>query len=94
MTTELMTTQTRTCTIYELEDNLAALVNTIDLVEDESARQLILDEIGTALRQTREKHDAVVAFLRHCDLQKKFADAEIKRLQRRKGIHRPRPRGD
>jgi ribosomal 50S subunit-associated protein YjgA (DUF615 family) len=86
MTTELVKTPTRTCTIYELEDNLAALVNTIDQVEDESARQLILDEIGTALRQTKEKRDAVVAFLRHCELQQKFADAEIERIERRKAF--------
>jgi len=86
MTTELVKTQTRTCTIYELEDNLAALVNTIDLVEDESARQLILDQIGTALRQTREERDAVVAFLRHCELQQTFADAEIERIERRKAF--------
>ena len=86
MTTELVKAQAKTCTLYELEDNLAALVNTIDLVEDESVRQLILDEIGTALRQTREKRDAVVAFLRHCEQQQKFADAEIERIERRKAF--------
>jgi hypothetical protein len=39
-----------TCTLYELEDNLQALVNSIDLAEDPSARESILEEIGQALR--------------------------------------------
>jgi Gp157 protein len=86
MTTELVKPQVANCTIYEHEDHLAALVNTIDLVEGEGARQQILEDIGTALRQTKEKRDAVVAFLRHCELQQKFADAEIERIQRRKAF--------
>jgi hypothetical protein len=61
-------------------------VNTIDLTEDASDRQLILEEIGQALRRTKEKRDAVVAFLRHCELQQKFADSEIERIQKRKAF--------
>jgi hypothetical protein len=45
-----------------------------------------LDEIGEALRRTKEKRDSVVAFLRHCELQQKFADAEIERLEKRKAF--------
>jgi hypothetical protein len=86
MATELVKSQTKNCTIYELEDQLAAIVNTIDLVDDENQRQLILDEIGQALRKTREKRDAVVAFLRHCELQQKFADSEIERIEKRKAF--------
>lgn len=71
-------------TLYELEDNLQALVNSIDLAEEPSARESILKEIGQALRKTSEKRDAVVAFLRHCEMQRRFADAEIDRIQRRK----------
>ena len=77
---------TKSCTIYELEDNLAALVNSVDLVGDENARLMILEEIGAALKQTREKRDAVVAFLRHCEMQQRFADLEIERIQKRKAF--------
>ena len=72
------------CTLYELEDNLQALVNSIDLTEEPSARESILEDIGQALRKTAEKRDAVVAFLRHCEMQRRFADAEIDRIQKRK----------
>jgi Siphovirus Gp157 len=74
------------CTLYELEDNLQALVNSIDLAEDPTSREAILEEIGQAFRKTREKRDAVVAFLRHCELQQEFADDEIARIQKRKAF--------
>ena len=73
-------------TLYELEDTLQALVNSIDLAEEPSAREAILDDIGQSLRRTKEKRDAVVAFLRHCEVQQKFADSEIDRIQRRKAF--------
>ena len=72
------------CTLYELEDNLQALVNSIDLAEEPSARESILEEIGHALRRTTEKRDAVVQFLRHCEVQRRFADTEIERIEKRK----------
>jgi Siphovirus Gp157 len=74
----------QSCTLYDLEDTLQAWVNTIALAEEPAARQAILDEIGQALKKTKEKRDAVVAFLHHCEQQQKFADAEIERLQKRK----------
>ena len=76
--------QPKNCTLYELEDHLLALVNSIDLAEAPSARESILEELGESLRRTREKRDAVVAFLRHCEAQVKFADAEIQRIEKRK----------
>ena len=72
------------CTLYELEDNLQALVDSIDLAEDPAARESIFEEIGRALQRTADKRDAVVAFLRHCQSQLRFADAEIERIQKRK----------
>jgi len=72
------------CTLYELEDNLQALVNSIELAEEPSARESILEEIGHALRRTAEKRDGVVQFLRHCEVQRKFADTEIERIEKRK----------
>ena len=83
MVTQLVPRPT-SCTLYELEDNLQALVNSIDLAEDPSARESILEDIGQALRKTAEKRDSVVAFLRHCEMQRRFADAEIDRIQKRK----------
>ena len=74
------------CTLYELEENLQALVNSIDLAEEPSARESILEEIGHAIRRTREKRDAVVGFLRQCEWQQNFADAEIERIQKRKAF--------
>jgi len=46
MTSEVVNTQPNNCTLYELEDNLAAFVHTVDLAPDEPTRQLVLDEIG------------------------------------------------
>src|SRR5579863_4471014 len=86
MDTALATTRSNQLTLYEIEDTLEALANTIDLAEDASDRQLILDEIGQALRRTKEKRDAVVAFLRHCELQQKFAESEIERIEKRKAF--------
>jgi hypothetical protein len=84
MANELVTTQAHSCTLYDLEDSLQALANSIALAEDQSAREIILGEIGEALRKTRDKRDAVVAFVRHCELQQQFANAEIERIEKRK----------
>src|SRR5579864_7173286 len=84
MTSEVVNTQPNNCTLYELEDNLAAFVHTVDLAPDEPTRQLVLDEIGQALRHVKDKRDAVVAFLRHCEQQQRFAEAEIGRIEKRK----------
>jgi hypothetical protein len=87
MTKELVPAPSHRCTLYEVEDTLQALVNTMDLVEA-SDRQAILEEIGQALCRSKEKRDGVVAFLRHCELQQKFADAEIERIEKRKAFIR------
>ena len=86
MANALIKSPINSCTLYEREDHLEALANSIAMAEDEPTRQLILDEIGEALRRTKEKRDSVVAFLRHCALQQKFADAEIERLEKRKAF--------
>jgi hypothetical protein len=84
MAAALITPQGASCTLYKREHQLQALVSSIDLAEEPSAREAILEEIGHALRRTAEKRDAVVAFLRHCELQQKFADQEIERIEKRK----------
>ena len=84
MTSELVRTQANNCTLYEMEDTLAAFTNTIDLAQDDATRQLVLDELGQALRKAKDKRDGVVAFLRHCEQQQAFAEAEMERIERRK----------
>jgi len=84
MLTELVPIQKTGLTLYEIEDNLAALANTFEVVEEAEAKQLILDEIGQALRRVKDKRDAVVGFLRHCEAQQNFADQEIERLKIRR----------
>jgi hypothetical protein len=84
MSTEVIPAAKPVLTLYELEDDLAALANTFEMVEEAEARQMILDEIGRALRQAKEKRDALVGFLRHCDAQQSFADQEIERIKARR----------
>jgi Siphovirus Gp157 len=86
MANDLVKSPRNACTLYELEDDLQALANTIALAEDEPTRQIILEEIGQALRKTKDKRDALVAFLKHCEQQRKFADAEINRIEKRKAF--------
>src|SRR5579863_9533753 len=86
MTSEIVKVQTNSCTLYDREESLAAFVETLDLAPDEPTRQLVLEDIGQALRKAKDKRDAVVAFLRHCAQQKEFADREIERIERRKGL--------
>jgi len=77
---------TTPCTLYELEENLEAWAHSIDPAEEPSVRESILEQIGQTLRRAKEKRDAVVAFLRHCESQQKFADAEIDRIEKRKAF--------
>jgi len=84
MATDIAVRPATACSLYAIEDTLAALVNSIDLCESPEDRKSILAEIAEALRSAREKRDRVVAFLRHCADQEKFADDEIARLEARK----------
>ena len=86
MATEVALASARNCTLYDVEDNLVAFANRIDSPSDDPARQQLLDEIGHAIRTAREKRDAVAAFLHQCDQQLKFADAEVKRIEKRKAV--------
>lgn len=67
-------------TLYDLEENLVALLDTSEMVEDEDQRLEILDEIARADAQAIEKRDNLIHFLRHLDFQQANIDAEIKRL--------------
>lgn len=84
MATELVATPKTSVTLYEIEDDLAALANTVDVVGGEEIKQILLEQIGCALWLAKEKRDAVAAFLRHCEAQQKFADQEIERIRDRR----------
>lgn len=71
-------------TLYALEDNLLALLETAEggiAPEQEAA---FVAEFGKALAATKDKRDSVGAFLAHCDAMMATADAEIERLAARK----------
>ena len=73
-------------TLYEVEDNLQALANSIAAAEEPTEREAILAQIAQALETTKEKRDRVAAFLRHCEFQKRFADEEVERIEKRKAF--------
>jgi hypothetical protein len=74
-------------TLYELEDDLAALVETQEAggvpVELEAEIQLRVQE---ALTGAVEKRDRMAQFLAHLEGQQELAQAEIRRLQERKRV--------
>jgi hypothetical protein len=70
-------------TLYAIEDQLAALVETLDLVPADREDELVA-RIGDALLYAVDKRDSMGRFLAHVDSQIGFADAEIQRLQERK----------
>ena len=71
-------------TLDTIEEQLAALVDTLDIVPADQEDEL-LALIGEALIHAVDKRDSMGRFLAHVDAQIDFADAEIKRLQERKG---------
>lgn len=69
--------------LYEIEQDLAALLDTEALVTEEQEAEFRGD-LAVALEASVEKRDRVGQFLRHCDMQAANCDTEIKRLQERK----------
>ncbi|MCC6591627.1 MAG: siphovirus Gp157 family protein [Bryobacterales bacterium] len=67
-------------TLYDLESNLVALMDTEDIVPAEQQAEFEAEFIE-ALAKTVEKRDRVGQFLVHCEGQQATIDAEIKRLQ-------------
>lgn len=71
-------------TLYEIEDNLAALVETLPIVEESGdAEQLltIFDDLAQASDAALVKRRNTVAFLRHLDMQQEAIGVEISRLR-------------
>ncbi len=68
-------------TLYALEENLVALLDTVDMVEDPAQQEAIARDIVAAHLAAVEKRDKVAQFIAHCEIQQAGIDAEIKRLQ-------------
>ena len=69
--------------LYLIEDQLAALIETAELVSPEQEQEFRL-EFQTALTAAVEKRDRVGQFLAHLEQQIGFARFEIDRLRQRK----------
>jgi hypothetical protein len=69
--------------LFLIEDQLAALIETAELVSPEQEQEFRL-EFQTALTAAVEKRDRVGQFLAHLEQQIDFARFEIDRLRQRK----------
>jgi hypothetical protein len=69
--------------LYAIEDQLAALIETAELVSPEQEREF-RTEFQTALNAAVDKRDKVGQFLTHLERQIDFARFEIDRLRQRK----------
>ena len=69
--------------LYAIEDQLAALIETAELVSPEQEREF-RTEFQTALAAAVDKRDKVGQFLTHLERQIDFARFEIDRLRQRK----------
>src|SRR5579875_2943559 len=83
MSTALAISQPPSLSLYEVEQELLALLDTEDLVRPEQ-REEFERTLAAALAASVEKRERVGQFLRFCELQQENCDAEIQRLQRRK----------
>jgi hypothetical protein len=74
---------TTALTLYDIESDLEALLNTDEMVPEEQ-RAEFERELGTQLRAAVDKRQRVGEFIRFCDLQGDACKAEIDRLTLRK----------
>jgi hypothetical protein len=72
--------------LYAIEEYLAAMVDTVDMVSDEEQKEF-LAEFQQALTVAVDKRDRVGQFLTHLETQAALAKAEIDRLQKRKALY-------
>jgi hypothetical protein len=71
--------------LYAIEDTLAALIETAELVSPEQEREF-RTELQTALAAAVDKRDKVGQFLTHLERQIDYARFEIDRLRQRRSI--------
>ncbi len=74
-------------TLYNLESELTALLDTEDLAESEEQQLAILREIATVTDAAVAKRDNVIRMFRHLELQQANVDAETKRLTELKAAY-------
>jgi hypothetical protein len=67
-------------TLYELEGNLVALLDSEDMVDDDH-RMEFLNDLAKTDQQAIEKRNQVVRFIKHLDLQQAAIATEIARLR-------------
>lgn len=72
--------------LYAIEEHLAALVDTLELVPPDQEQQF-REEFKVALSTAVEKRDRVGQFMAHIEQQIAFATSEIDRLRERKGAY-------
>ncbi len=74
--------ETKELTLYQIEDDLRALLDTEEGMEpDDENRLQILREIAEKSQQAIAKRDNVIRFLRHLEMQLEAVDREIERLK-------------
>lgn len=84
-TLQLVPKPAASLTLYEVEDDLLALLDSEALVTPEQKTQFEV-ELALALLAARSKRDRVASFIKSCDTAAKFAGEEIKRLRDRKQV--------
>jgi hypothetical protein len=72
--------------LYAIEDHLAALMDTVELVPPVEEQQF-RDEFQVALTTAIDKRDRVGQFMAHLEHQIAFANSEIDRLKERRAIY-------
>lgn len=70
-------------TLYELEDDLMAMLESMDTVTPDQEQEFLAD-FGRALQTAKDKRDSVARYMAHCESQIELAKAEIERLRERK----------
>ena len=70
-------------TLYEIEDDLATLIQSMETVTPEQEEGFIAD-FGRALEHAKDKRDGVARYMAHCESQIELAQTEIDRLRERK----------
>jgi len=72
--------------LYEVEEYLAALIETAELVPPEQEEEFRL-ELEASLATAIDKRDRVGQFMSHLEQQVDFAKLEIERLRRRRSLY-------
>jgi hypothetical protein len=76
----------KSLTLYSLEDDLAALVETAEGGIDPTHEEQYRADLARALQAAVEKRDRVGQFIKYLEAQARFANEEAKRLTERKQL--------